>query len=555
MPFPDYVPTIPVMLDRVVRQHGDTTAIVCGGESATYADLAGRSARLARTLLAHGVGKGDHVGILMPNSVDWAVAYLAVTRIGAVAVPLNTFYRASELGWTARHADLSAILAWPRSAKVDFTATLEAAFDGLSTQVRPGRLRIPSAPYLRTVFVWGESDRRWATAVVGDSTETGRGPDGVDDDLLAAVESAVVPSDDALIIYTSGSTGDPKGPRHTQGTVVRHTFNLTSVYLVTSDDVLFTSMPFFWVGGLITGLHAVMHHGATLVTQEAFDADAAVDLMQDHRATIALGWPQQGKTLAQSATARGSDLSSLRRTSMPALAPDIAPPATGALNLGMTETCGMHIGADPYVAQPESRRGTFGQSLDGMTHRIVDPETGVDVGPGVEGEIWVRGVALMQGLYKFEREETFTPDGYLRTGDAGFADADGWITYTGRLGDMIKTGSGVNVTPTEVEAALMGCAGVQEAYVAGVDDPDAGTIVGAALIAAPGADLDVDAIRTELKSTLSAYKIPKRVTVVEKAALPFTSTGKIKRRDLAVMLADLAPVGHNTTTEHARADH
>ncbi len=156
-----------------------------------------------------------------------------------------------------------------------------------------------------------------------------------------------------MIIYTSGSTGDPKGPVHTQGTLVRHTYNLTFMYGVTHDDVMFTAMPFFWVGGLITGLHAVIHHGATLVTQPAFDAAEALELMERHRATITLGWPQQGKTLAEHPDFAARDLSSVQRTSMPAMVPPQRQPK-GSSGLGMTELCGNHHRRRP-VSAPAAR--------------------------------------------------------------------------------------------------------------------------------------------------------------------------------------------------------
>ena len=116
-------------------------------------------------LLANGIGKGDHVGILMPNGIEWAVAWFATTRIGAVAVPLNTFYKTSELAWTARHADLRAILAWPEFRNHDFLARLEEALPGLADQHAPGRIAVRGAPYLRTVAVWGGCDREWATTL------------------------------------------------------------------------------------------------------------------------------------------------------------------------------------------------------------------------------------------------------------------------------------------------------------------------------------------------------------------------------------------------------
>jgi acyl-CoA synthetase (AMP-forming)/AMP-acid ligase II len=530
MPFPDITPTIPELLKSASARHAANAFLIVDDQTLTYRELDRRSAQLATALLAEGINKGDHVGILMPNSVDWAIAWFATTRIGAVAVPLNTFHRAKELAWTIRHADLRAILLWSRLRNHDFVARLEDALPGLNTQRTPGRIVVGAAPYLRTVAVWGPADRDWLTRLPAEpQLEAG---------FLAEVEACVTPADAIAIVYTSGSTGIPKAPMHTHGTLIRHSFNLTSIYVVVPQDVLFTAMPFFWVGGLITGLHAVIHHGATLVTQPAFDAADALALMERHRVTIALGWPQQGKTLAEHPDFARRDLTSIRRTSMPAMVPSDRWP-TGADSLGMTELCGNHLGMDPYVEQPAHRRGSVGPSIEGLTHRIVDPETGQPVPAGTAGEIWVRGYSLMQGLYKREREDVFTPDGFYRTGDCGIADEDGWVTYTGRLGDLIKTAAGFSVTPGEVEAALTACEGVSEAYVVGVSDGDDGTVVAAAVVPRSGHPVDGEALRARLRNGLSAYKVPKFILVTEKPALPFTETGKIKRLELAEYLSGL----------------
>lgn len=239
MPFPTLTPTIPALVGSSAARFGDKPFLVSAGQTLTYVDLDQQSARLATALLDEGLGKGDHVGILMPNSVDWAVAWFAVTRIGAVAVPLNTFYKASELAWTARHADLRAMLAQSSFRGHSFLDRLEEALPELAGQGSPGRLAVSGAPFLRTIAVWGRCDRPWAT------TLPVRADGRYDTDFLTEVESCVTPADDATIIYTSGSTGDPKGPVHTHGTLVRHTYNLTFDYGVTNTTVMFTAMPFF----------------------------------------------------------------------------------------------------------------------------------------------------------------------------------------------------------------------------------------------------------------------------------------------------------------------
>jgi acyl-CoA synthetase (AMP-forming)/AMP-acid ligase II len=535
MPFPTITPTIPALVRSSAARFADKPFVVAGGHKLTYIDLERRSARLAMALLADGVGKGDHVGILMPNSIEWAITWFATTRIGAVAVPLNTFYTASELAWTARHADLRAILAWSTFRNHDYPARLEEALAGLASQQHPGRIAVRGAPYLRTVAVWGGSDRVWATDLRDDAASD------IDEDFLVDVESCVTPADEVSIIYTSGSTGPPKAPVHTQGALVRHTYNLTFHYGVTNDSVMFTAMPFFWVGGLITGLHAVIHHGATLITQPAFDAGEALKLIEAHRATITLGWPQQGKTLAEHADFARRDLSSVRRTSMPAMVADERRPR-GPNALGMTELCGNHVGVDPYDPQPPERSGTGGTSVDGLHHLLVDPDTGQPVPTGTAGEIWVRGYSLMQRLHKREREEVFTPDGYYRTGDCGVLAEDGWITYTGRLGDLIKTSGGTNITPAEVELALSNCDGVLEAYVVGAQDGDNGTVVAAAVVPRGASVLHADTLKAQLRSCISAYKVPKFIWVTDKARLPFTATGKIKKSELSNQLSQrMAP--------------
>ncbi|UXA20067.1 class I adenylate-forming enzyme family protein [Mycobacterium sp. SMC-4] len=531
MPFPTITATVPALVRSSAARYGDRPFLVADGQVISYADLDRRSARLALNLLAKGIGKGDHVGILLPNSVDWAITWFAVTRIGAVAVPLNTFYKASELAWTTRHADLSAIVGWPRFRNQNFVDLMEQAFPGLDENRQAGQIAVKTAPYLRTVAFRGDVDRLWATRISDDEIPTSE----IDEEFLVAVETCVTPADDAMIIYTSGSTGDPKAPVHTHGVLVRHTHNLTFSYDVARDDVMFTSMPFFWVGGLITGLHAVIHHGAMLVTQPAFDAGEALELIERHRATITLGWPQQGKSLAEHPDFGSRDTSSVRRTSMPAMVTSERRPQ-GPNALGMTELCGNHIGVDPYIPQPPERTETGGWTIDGLEHLIVDPDTGSPVPAGTSGEIWVRGHSLMQRLYKREREDVFTADGYYRTGDCGIRFDDGWITFTGRLGDLIKTSGGTNVTPSEVELALCDCEGVLEAYVVGAVDGDHGTVVTAAVVPRGGAELDPEALRADLRGRLSAYKVPKHIWITDKQQLPFTATGKVKKSDLAQQL-------------------
>ncbi|HYC22188.1 MAG TPA: AMP-binding protein, partial [Candidatus Bathyarchaeia archaeon] len=220
MPFPDFSPTVPALLRSAVEHHGERLLIVHGDVRLTYADADARSARLARGLLAMGVGKGTRVGLLMPNGPDWIVACLAAARIGALLVPINTFYQARELGWVLRHADVALLLVVARFRSHDYLARLETAAPELARSEPadppqlPGRLRVRSLPHLRDVRVWGEHDRSWAGS--GRDLEAAADSEPrLDDAFLRAVEQEVTPADPMVIIYTSGSTAEPRGAVHT----------------------------------------------------------------------------------------------------------------------------------------------------------------------------------------------------------------------------------------------------------------------------------------------------------------------------------------------------
>jgi acyl-CoA synthetase (AMP-forming)/AMP-acid ligase II len=505
------------MLRALAQRYGARTAVVADGQRLSFADAESRSRALAKGLLAQGIGKGSRVGIWMPNGVDWVVTWFALCRIGALSVPLNTFYQTKEVEWTVRHADLSHLLSFARFMSHDYLSRLEAAIDGLAGQDGKRPMYLRSAPYLRAVHVWGECDRRWARGGEQALVEAGRSA-GIDDAFLERVEAEVTPADWILMVYSSGSTADPKGAVHTHGTLVRHSFNLADSFKVIDGDVLYSPMPFFWIGGLAT---------------------ATLELLERERVTHVMGWPHYGKTMSQHPSFRSRDLSRIRRSNMPDLqTPENQPPEIRANSLGMTETCGPHTNFDAYVPLEEKMRGTFGLPLEGVEHRVVDPATGEILPVGKEGEVCVRGYSLMQGLYKLERERVFDADGFYHTGDGGWFDAEGWLFFKGRLGEMVKTG-GANVTPSEVETVLAGYPEVLEAYVTGIPDADRGQLVVAAVVPRAGAKTDAESLRAKLKSDLSAYKIPKHIWVCAKEELPFTDSGKIKKPRLAERIAEL----------------
>jgi acyl-CoA synthetase (AMP-forming)/AMP-acid ligase II len=535
--FPDYEPTVPVFLAQVAKRYGANPLIVLGDRRITYADAERASARLARGLLARGFGKGSRIAVLAPNGPDWLVWWLAVTRIGAVMVPLNTFYKPRELGYVLRHSDASALITVARCLSNDYLERLEACAPGLVGQ--RGALYARELPHLRHVFVSGDTGGRSWTEPVAALEAAADAATAIDAAFLAEVEACVTPADPMLVIYSSGSTTDPKGAVHSHAAPLRHACNTNQFRDFEPSDRIYSPMPFFWVGGFVFNLLAAMHAGAFLLCEEVFEPGETLALLERERATIAGGWPHYSKALAEHPSFATRDLSSIRSGNLYAVLPEAERPADPELrsnSLGMTETCGPHTYDRMDVDLPERLRGSFGHAVPGVEHKIVDPETGATLPPGEFGEICVRGYSVMLGLHKQERDDVFDRDGFYHTGDAGYFDADGVLYFKARLGEMIKT-AGANVTPREVEVELEKLPEVSSAFVVGLPDPVRGQNVAAAVVLKRGAQLDPDTARARLREQLSSYKVPREWWFAAKEELPFTDSGKIDKKRLAALFA------------------
>jgi acyl-CoA synthetase (AMP-forming)/AMP-acid ligase II len=531
MPFPDFEPTIATLVRRAASRFGDRDFLVADEDRLSFGQLDEQSRHLAKGLLADGITKGARVALLAPNSVDWVLWWCALTRIGAVAVLLNTFVQPPELATMLRHSDATELFSVRRLLAHDFAQELEAAFPSLGGH-SDTPLLLRNAPFLRSIRFLDEPGPAWASVPSSDSAR-------VDDAFLLEAESRVGPSDELVVVFTSGSSGPPKAVVHTHGTAVRYSRNILASYIVEYDDVMFSTMPFFWVGGLGTTLLPALHVGSTLVTQSVFDPTTALSTIEAEHVTIVLGWPQQGRTLANHPARAHHDLSSVRWTTMAELVDEHQrPPSIRADTLGMTETFGSHSNFDPYVPLEAAKRGTAGPSLEGIERRIVDPDTGEPVTPNTVGELCVRGYSLMARMLGFERQDTFDKDGWYHTGDLCRVDDDGWIYFVGRIGDMIKTPGGVNVTPSEVEAALIGLPHVSEAYVIGVPETGGGAQVAAAVVLQPGAVDGAGDLVQGLRGQLSAFKVPSQIWLCVKDELPFLDSGKIDKSTLVEMFVE-----------------
>lgn len=483
----------------------------------TFGEADRQSFELAARLLASGVGKGTRLGLLFANDPTWVVTWLAAARIGALTVPLSTFSPAAELARAIRHADVQAVLLAARFADVDLAERLEQGLPGLDTSGPD--LALEHAPFLRWAHVVGGT-ARWSR----DLSEP------VPDPVVRAAQAEVWPADPLAILSTSGATAAPKAVVHTHGSLVRHAAILAERRGLDAHDRIYSPMPFFWVGGITMALLAALTSGAATLCQERFEPGEALDLMEKERVTQVQCWPNAAKAMADHPTFVDRDLSSMRGGALvAALPPETRPPSPdlAPTPLGMTEAGGPHTGHDDmYRPLPEHLRGTFGRSLPGMEHRVVDPETGMVLGPNQEGELLLRGAFLMTELYKRERHDTFTPDGWYPTGDLGSLDDEGFVRFGGRMTAMIKSG-GSNVAPAEVEAVLTEIPGVRFAHVFGVPAGARGEDVAAVIVHEPEVALDVDALASAARERLSTYKVPRQFRLLAEDELPMLATGKV----------------------------
>jgi malonyl-CoA/methylmalonyl-CoA synthetase len=472
------------------------------GERFSYRQAMQESARVARLFSNLGLRPGDRVTVQVPKSPQAVWLYLACLRAGLVFHPLNDAYRKDEIAYLLSDAGPRLAVCHPRDA---------AMFESL-------------APRGCAVLTLDEH----GTGSMADDTR------GLDTGADIVTRSA---SDLAVLLYTSGTTGKPKGAMITHGNLAANARALVETWGFTTADRLLHALPVYHAHGLFVGLGCTLLSGASLVLLPQFDVDAVLRALPG--CTVMMGVPTYYTRLLAS-DSFDSKLCATVRVFISGSAP-LTPEAFHAFRkrtghailerYGMTET-GMNT-SNPLHG--ERRAGSVGRPLPCVTVRIGDPADR-PLRTGETGEIQLRGPNVFPGYWQLpdKTAESFTADGWFRTGDLGWLSADGYLTIAGRSKDLIITG-GLNVYPREVENVIDSLPDVAESAVIGMPHPDFGEAVVAVIVPAPGAMPDVNQIREALRERLASFKRPKRVIVVDE--LPRNAMGKVDKAALRRRLA------------------
>jgi fatty-acyl-CoA synthase len=481
----------------------------------TFADLEREARVIARGLIASGVARGDRVAVWATNVPEWIVLQFALAKIGAVLVTVNTSLRAREIEYLLRQSETSTLFTIAGFRGVDYLAELR---DGTPDCVKRVFFIGDPCPAGTTPY----SRLREMSADVADTV--------LDDAALA------IGVDDVINMqYTSGTTGFPKGVMLSSRNIVNNGFWIGEGLGYTPDDRLCLCVPLFHCFGCVLGVLAAYSHGAGLFPVEAFDPLRVLEIVDRERCTALYGVPTMFLAELDHPEFARFDTSSLRTGIMAgALCPEplmrrvIDQMKMRELTIvyGLTETS-PGLTQTPRDADLIERTQTVGRVLPEIDVRIVDGH-GDECATGVDGELWAKGYAVMQGYYNMPEATAaaITADGWLKSGDQASIDADGRVRITGRIKDIIIRG-GENIAPKEVEDVLRNHPAIADASVYAVTSEFFGEEVAAALKLKPGAAIEMQDVQTFCRDRLARFKVPRFMRVVD--AFPLTASGKIQK--------------------------
>jgi acyl-CoA synthetase (AMP-forming)/AMP-acid ligase II len=508
-------------------------AVVDGHLRLTYRELNAEVTRAARAFLAVGLNKGDRVAIWGPNSAGWLIAGLGLQRAGGVLVPLNTRFKGTEAAYILAKSRSRLLLTVTDFLGNDYPAMLAGAAGGYGT-ARP----IEGLPALERIVLLSAEPSETGGKGVTSWTEFLAGGQAVPAEEAERRAAEVSPDDLADMLFTSGTTGNPKGAMSTHGQVLRAYAVWSKVVGLREGDRYLIVNPFFHGFGYKAGWLASIMVGATILPERTLDVPHVLDMVRRERVTVLPGTPTLYQTMLEHPDFSAEGVATLRLS------------VTGAANVppallyrikqelgfehivtgyGLTETCGI-VSMCRYDDSLETVATTAGRVLPGLELKVLASDRS-SAPAGTEGEILVRGYALMKGYFGDEPETaaTIDADGWLHTGDIGVLDSEGRVRITDRMKDMFIVG-GFNAYPAEIENVLTRHPGVAQAAVIGVPDERLGEVGAAYIVARAGHSPAPAEIISWSREYMANYKVPRHVEIVSE--LPLNAAGKILKNVL-----------------------
>ncbi|MFY0407663.1 AMP-binding protein [Solicola sp. PLA-1-18] len=508
--------TIGQNLERTVAAHGDREALVEveTGRRWTYAELDADVDRVARGLLAAGVGKGDRVGIWAPNRAEWTLVQYATAKIGVVLVNVNPAYRTHELGYAIRQSGMRML--------VSATTFRTSEYRQMVEEVRGDCPELTQVVYL--------DDESWDALLSSGERQPA--------DAVATAMAALSPDDPINIQYTSGTTGYPKGATLSHHNLLNNGYFTTETIGFTHEDRLCIPVPFYHCFGMVMANLGCTSHGAAMVIPApAFDPAATLRAVQDERCTALYGVPTMFIAEQNLPDFADYDLSTLR-TGIMAGSPcpvEVMKRCISEMHMeevsiayGMTETSPVSLQTRPDD-DVERRTSTVGRVHPFLEVKIIDPLTGLTVPRGTPGELCTRGYSVMLGYWADEEktDEAIDRARWMHTGDLAEMRSDGYTNIVGRIKDLVIRG-GENLYPREIEEFLYTHPDIADVQVVGVPDERYGEELCAWVRMREGATpLDADAVKAFCDGRLARHKVPRYVMVVEE--FPMTVTGKVRK--------------------------
>ena len=518
--------TIPSLLRDAAQKFGARAALHSGEDGPTsFAELDAQADKVAKALIADGAQMGERAALWAPNMWEWVAAAVGIQRAGGTLVPLNTRLKGGEIADIARRAKVSRIF----------------SIGNFLGRYYPQMLDDEALPDVKNIIVLRSRSDELGPNQIGWDGFLAKGA-ACDDSMLAEREAQVTPQTIADIMFTSGTTGAPKGAIFDHRRSLGGGRAWTRISRQTADDRYCVFGPFSHNASYKAGWVAGLMSGSTVYWPEAYGAESILNLIADNRISVMPAPPTVFQDILAHPNWRDWDISSYRFLSTGATVvpielmkrlqteTDIAEISTG---YGMTECAGSATHTLP--GDPMERIAyTVGTAIEGTEIRVVDPQ-GNDVPVGEPGEVLIRNESVLIE-YLDNREAslaTIDSEGWLRSGDVGSLDADGYLKLTDRLKDMFIVG-GFNVYPAEIEKQMTGLPGIHQSAIIGVPDARLGEVGHAFIVRSANSSLSENDVLAWSKANLANYKIPRGVTFVD--ALPMNATGKVLKFELKNMV-------------------